>query len=80
MYNFGISEQFVTRKITISIYRATSNFNLHMRIFNLQSLGAPDSLEKKRTKKLFLYLVTTFKGSGEINFYQIVKKKKPTLV
>jgi hypothetical protein len=41
-YIFGISEQFAIRKSIISIYRATSNFDLHMRIFNLQGLGAPD--------------------------------------
>jgi hypothetical protein len=47
MYIFGISEQFATRKSTMSIYRATSNFDLHMRIFNLQGLGAPDRPKKK---------------------------------
>jgi hypothetical protein len=33
-YFFGISEQFAIRKRSISIYRATSIFDLHMRIFN----------------------------------------------
>jgi hypothetical protein len=33
------------RKSTTSIYRVTSIFDLHMRIFNLQSLGAPDKPE-----------------------------------
>jgi hypothetical protein len=47
LYIFGISEQFATRKSTISIYRAASNFDLHMRIFNLQGLGAPDKPKKK---------------------------------
>jgi hypothetical protein len=42
LYIFEISVQFATRKSTISIYRATSNFDLHMKIFNLQGLGAPD--------------------------------------
>jgi hypothetical protein len=30
------------------IYRATSIFDLHMRIFNLQGLGAPDKPKKKK--------------------------------
>jgi hypothetical protein len=47
LYIFGISEQFEIRKSTISIYRATSIFDLHMRIFNLQGLGAPDKPKKK---------------------------------
>jgi hypothetical protein len=37
---FGISEQFAIRKSTILIYRATSIFDLHMRILNLQGLGS----------------------------------------
>jgi hypothetical protein len=45
-YIFGISEQFAIRKNTILIYRATSIFDLHMRIFNLQGLGAPDKQKK----------------------------------
>jgi hypothetical protein len=36
VYIFGISEQFAIRKSTILIFRATSIFDLHMRIFNLQ--------------------------------------------
>jgi hypothetical protein len=44
---FGVSEQFAIRKSTILIYRATSIFDLHMRIFNLQGLGAPDKPKKK---------------------------------
>jgi hypothetical protein len=47
-YIFGISEQFAIRKSTILIYRATSIFDLHMRIFNLQGLGAPANLKKKK--------------------------------
>jgi hypothetical protein len=47
---FGISEQFTIRKSTISIYRATSIFDLHMRIFNLQGLGVPDKPKKKKNK------------------------------
>jgi hypothetical protein len=47
-YIFGISEQFAIRKSTILIYRATSIFDLNMRIFNLQSLGAPDKPKKKK--------------------------------
>jgi hypothetical protein len=43
---FGISEQFSTRKSTISMCRATSNFDLHMRICNLQGLGCPDHKTK----------------------------------
>jgi hypothetical protein len=31
----------------MSIYRATSIFDLFMRIFNLQGLGAPDKTKKK---------------------------------
>jgi hypothetical protein len=46
-YIFGISEQFAIRKSTISIYRATSIFDLHMRIFNLQGLGLLTNLKKK---------------------------------
>jgi hypothetical protein len=30
------------------IYRATSIFDLHMRIFNLQGLGAPVKPKKKK--------------------------------
>jgi hypothetical protein len=48
-YIFGISEQFATRKSTISIYRETWIFDLHMRIFN-QGLGAPDKPKKKKNK------------------------------
>jgi hypothetical protein len=60
---FGISEQFAIRKSTILIYRATSIFDLNMRIFNLQGLGAPDKLKKKKklsTQKLILHLTTAF--------------------
>jgi hypothetical protein len=49
-YIFGICEQFAIRKSTILIYRATSIFDLHMRIFNLQGLGAPDKPKKKKNK------------------------------
>jgi hypothetical protein len=62
-YIFGISEQFAIRKSTILIYRATSIFDLHMRIFNLQGLGAPDKPKKKKklsTQKLVLHLTTAF--------------------
>jgi hypothetical protein len=48
LYIFGISEQFAIRKSTISIYRATLFFDLHMRIFNLQGFGAPDKPKKKK--------------------------------
>jgi hypothetical protein len=44
---FGISEQFAIRKSNISIYRATSIFDLHMRIFYLQGIGATDKPKKK---------------------------------
>jgi hypothetical protein len=47
VYIFGISEQFATRKSTISKYRATSNFGLLMRIFNLQGLRANERPKKK---------------------------------
>jgi hypothetical protein len=50
-YIFGISEQFAIRKSTISIYRATSIFDLHMRIFNLQGLGATDKPTKNNKIK-----------------------------
>jgi hypothetical protein len=46
-YIFGISDQFAIRKSTILIYRATSIFDFHMRIFNLQGLGAPHKPKKK---------------------------------
>jgi hypothetical protein len=46
-YIFGISEHFAIRKSTTLIYRATSIFDLYMRIFNLQGLGAPDKPKKK---------------------------------
>jgi hypothetical protein len=61
-YIFGISEQFSIRKRTISVYRATSIFDLHMRIFNLQGLGAPDKPKKKKicTQKLISHLTTAF--------------------
>jgi hypothetical protein len=51
-YIFGISEQFAIKKSTISKYRATSIFDLHMRIFNLQSLGLPTNLKKKKLRRL----------------------------
>jgi hypothetical protein len=38
---------FEIRNSTILIYRAISIFDLHMRIFNLQGLGAPDKRKKK---------------------------------
>jgi hypothetical protein len=41
-YVVGISEQFAIRNSTIMKYKANSIFDLHMRIFNLQGLGAPD--------------------------------------
>jgi hypothetical protein len=61
-YIFGISEQFVIRKSTILIYRATSIFDFHMRIFNLEGLGASDKPKKKKksTQKLILHLTTAF--------------------
>jgi hypothetical protein len=61
-YIFGISEQFAIRKSTILIYRATSIFDLHMRIFNLQGPGAPDKPKKKKlsTQKLILHLTIAF--------------------
>jgi hypothetical protein len=44
------------------IYRATSIFDLYMRIFNLQGLGAPDKPKKKKlsTQKLIFHLNTAF--------------------
>jgi hypothetical protein len=45
------------------IYRATSIFDLHMKIFNLQGLGAPDKPKNKKklsTQKLILHLTTAF--------------------
>jgi hypothetical protein len=45
------------------MYRATSIFDLHMRIFNLQGLGAPDKPKKKKktsTQKMILHLTTAF--------------------
>jgi hypothetical protein len=57
-------------------------FDLHIRIFNLQGLGAPDKPKKKlkiSTQKLILHLTTAFLGSGEINFYKIVKKTHPII-
>jgi hypothetical protein len=49
-----------------------------MSIFNLKRPEPPRRYKnKKSTQKLFLYLDTTFEGSGEINFYQIVKKNPP---
>jgi hypothetical protein len=66
LYNFGIREQFATRKSIISIYRATSIFDLHMRIFNLQDLGAPEKPKKKLSaKNLILHLTTAFLGKGK---------------
>jgi hypothetical protein len=60
-YIFGISEQFSIRKSTILIYKATLIFDLHMRIFNLQELGAPVKPKKKlSTQKLILHLTTAF--------------------
>jgi hypothetical protein len=44
---FGIGEQFAIRKSTILIYRATIIFDIHIRIFNLKGLGAPDKPKKK---------------------------------
>jgi hypothetical protein len=64
-YIFGISEQFAIRKSTILIYRATAIFDLHMRIFNLQGLGAPykpsyKPKKKLSAQKLILHLTTAF--------------------
>jgi hypothetical protein len=56
----GISEQLAIRKSTISIYKASSIFDLHMRIFILQGLGAPDEPKKLSTQKLILHLTTAF--------------------
>jgi hypothetical protein len=72
-YIFGISEQFAIRKSTISIYRATSIFNLHMRMFNLQGLGAP----VKPEKKLSTYAEIDF--TSHHNFLRLRKVKKINL-
>jgi hypothetical protein len=50
MYVFGTSEECATRKNTISIYMVPSNFDLHMRIFNLQGLGATHSTDRPKKK------------------------------
>jgi hypothetical protein len=62
MYIFGIREQFANRKITITTYRASSNVYLHIGIFNLQDLRAPDRTKKKRTQQLILHPSTAFPG------------------
>jgi hypothetical protein len=54
MYIFGISKQCATRKSALSIHRATSKFDLHMRIFNLQGLEAPDRPKKKYAEIIFI--------------------------
>jgi hypothetical protein len=48
LYIFRFTEQFAIRKTTISIHRATSIFDPHMRIFNLQGLGAHQSFLRVR--------------------------------
>jgi hypothetical protein len=45
------------------IYRATLIFDLHMKIFNLQGLGALDKPKNKKklsTQKLIYHLTTAF--------------------
>jgi hypothetical protein len=62
-YIFGISEQFSIRKSTILIYRATSIFDLHIKILKLQGLGAPGKPKNKKklsTQKLILHVTTAF--------------------
>jgi hypothetical protein len=78
MYIFGISEQFATRKNTISIYKATSNFDLHMRIFKFQGLGAPDRPKKKVSEFFFIFCYNFSKVRRD----QFLPngKKKPTLM
>jgi hypothetical protein len=61
MFYFGINEQFTTRKRTISISRATSNFDLRMRIFNLQGIGAPDRPKKKVRRHVSYMFLQLFK-------------------
>jgi hypothetical protein len=83
-YIFGISEQFAMLKSTISIYRATSIFGLHMRIFNLQGLGAPDKpkIKKNSVRRNWFYI------SPQLWLRKVKKKsiwnypilKKPSLV
>jgi hypothetical protein len=51
MYVFGISEQ----------DRATLNVDLHMRVFNLQGLRAPDRPKKKVRRIYFFILLQLFK-------------------
>jgi hypothetical protein len=64
------------RKSTITIYRATSIFDLHMRIVNLQGLGAPDK-PKKKTKHAEIDFTSyhSFLRVRRDQFHQIVKKK-----
>jgi hypothetical protein len=62
------------KKITISIYRATSIFDLHMRIFNLQGLGAPD--KPKKLKKLS---TEKFDFTSHHSFLMLRKVKKINL-
>jgi hypothetical protein len=71
--HFGLSKQFAARKRTISKHRETSNFDLQMRIFNLQSFGP---LYKKNCAETIF--ISLYNLSGEINVYQIVTKNHPT--
>jgi hypothetical protein len=79
-YIFGISEQFAIRKSTILIYRATSIFDLHMRIFNLQGFGAPDKPKKKKIKYAEIDFPSyhSFLRVRRDQFRQNCKKTHPT--
>jgi hypothetical protein len=48
--------------VKVQIYRATSNFDLHMKIFKIFKASRLSTDLKKSKQKLCLYLDTTFKG------------------
>jgi hypothetical protein len=79
-YIFGISEQLAIRKSTISIYRVTSFFHFHMRIFNLQGFGAPDKPKKIKIKYAEIDF-TSYYSFLRVRRDQFRQNcKKPTLV
>jgi hypothetical protein len=81
VYIIGISEQFAIIKSIILISRATSIFDLHMRIFSFQGLGAPDKPKKKKNKYAEIDFTSrhSFLRVRQDQFRQNLKKTHPTI-
>jgi hypothetical protein len=68
-----------SQKSTISMYRATSIFDLHMRIFNLQGLGLPTNLKKTKYAEIIFISCYKFLRVMRDQFLPNCKKTHPTI-